>query len=217
VACIASLRGEGIEPVLFWYNPNIHPYTEYSGRRDTLVKYAGDLGLELVVEDQYGLRSFIAGLCRGLNEDSGRSEGGPNDSRDGNRGPNDGLSRDSGLGPSPERYPGGPDREPGPEMFGKDTGNRCAYCYRIRLARTAALARERGFDAFSTTLLISPYQNHELLVQTAQDAAEEYGVEFLYRDFRPRFREGQAEARRLGLYMQKYCGCIFSEEERYTG
>jgi predicted adenine nucleotide alpha hydrolase (AANH) superfamily ATPase len=196
VACIASLREEGIEPVLFWYNPNIHPYTEYSGRRDTLVKYAGDLGLELVVEDQYGLRSFIAGLCRSLNGDNGRGEGGPNDSRDG------------GLGP-------GPDRKPDRELFGKDAGNRCGYCYRIRLARTAALARERGFDAFSTTLLISPYQNHELLAQAARDAAKEYDIEFLYRDFRPRFREGQAEARRLGLYMQKYCGCIFSEEERY--
>jgi predicted adenine nucleotide alpha hydrolase (AANH) superfamily ATPase len=167
VACIAVLREEGIEPVLFWYNPNIHPYKEYASRRDTLVKYAGDLGLDLIMEDHYGLRSFIAGL-----------------SRDGSSGP-----------------------------FGKDGGNRCAYCYRIRLARTAALAREQGFDAFTTTLLISPYQNHELLVKTAEEAG---GSLFLYRDFRPRFREGQAEARRLGLYMQKYCGCIFSEEERYA-
>ena len=72
-----------------------------------------------------------------------------------------------------------------------------------------------GFDAFTTTLLVSPYQNHELLIQVAEEMAEKYGVKFLYRDFRPGFREGQAEARELGLYMQKYCGCVFSEEDRY--
>lgn len=72
-----------------------------------------------------------------------------------------------------------------------------------------------GYDAFSTTLLISPYQNHEALKQIGEEMAEKYGLTFLYRDFRPGFREGQAEARELGLYMQKYCGCIFSEEERY--
>ena len=68
---------------------------------------------------------------------------------------------------------------------------------------------------FTSTLFVSPYQNHELLAETARAAAEEFGVSFLYRDFRPYFREGQDRARALGLYMQKYCGCIFSEEERY--
>lgn len=72
-----------------------------------------------------------------------------------------------------------------------------------------------GYDAFTTTLLVSPYQNYELLIQVAEEMAEKYGVKFLYRDFRPGFREGQNEARALGLYMQKYCGCVFSEEDRY--
>lgn len=72
-----------------------------------------------------------------------------------------------------------------------------------------------GYDAFTTTLLVSPYQNHDLLVQVAEEIANKYGIKFLYRDFRPGFREGQAEARALGLYMQKYCGCVFSEEDRY--
>ena len=62
---------------------------------------------------------------------------------------------------------------------------------------------------------MSPYQNHDLMIRAAEEAAEEFGVMFLHRDFRPYFREGQDEARALGLYMQKYCGCIFSEEERY--
>ena len=62
----------------------------------------------------------------------------------------------------------------------------------------------------------SPYQNHKALIEVANEMAEKYGIEFLYRDFRIGFRKGQAKARELGLYMQKYCGCIFSEEERYA-
>ena len=78
------------------------------------------------------------------------------------------------------------------------------------------MRKNTGYDAFTTTLLVSPYQNHDLLVQVAEEMAEKYQIEFLYRDFRPGFREGQAEARELGLYMQKYCGCVFSEEDRYS-
>ena len=73
-----------------------------------------------------------------------------------------------------------------------------------------------GYDSFSTTLLISPYQNHEALKQIGEEMAEKYGLTFWYRDFRLGFREGQAEARERGLYMQKFCGCIFSEEDRYS-
>jgi predicted adenine nucleotide alpha hydrolase (AANH) superfamily ATPase len=93
---------------------------------------------------------------------------------------------------------------------------RCGYCYRTRLEKTAAHAAQYGFDSFSTSLLVSPYQNHGLIRRAGEELAARYGVSFLYRDFRPRFREGQAKARALGLYMQKYCGCIFSEEERYV-
>ena len=73
-----------------------------------------------------------------------------------------------------------------------------------------------GYDTFSTTLLISPYQNHDAIKQIGEELAQKYNLKFLYRDFRPGFREGQAEARELGLYMQKYCGCVFSEEDRYS-
>ncbi len=92
---------------------------------------------------------------------------------------------------------------------------RCPDCYRERLEAAAAAAAAGGFECFTTTLLISPYQNHELLQQMGRQAAEQHGVEFLYRDFRPRFREGQQMAREMGMYMQKYCGCVFSEAERY--
>lgn len=93
---------------------------------------------------------------------------------------------------------------------------RCRTCYTMRLSEAARYAAENGYSSFTTTLLISPYQNHELLRRVGMEQAQQYGIEFLYRDFRPLFKAGQEEARALGLYMQKYCGCIFSEEDRYT-
>ena len=97
----------------------------------------------------------------------------------------------------------------------EDIANRCVKCYEMRLFETAKTAKENGFDSFTSSLFISPYQNHELMKEVAQRAATEYGVQFLYRDFREVFKAGQAFAREHGFYMQKYCGCVFSEEERY--
>jgi predicted adenine nucleotide alpha hydrolase (AANH) superfamily ATPase len=189
VACIESLAEEGERPVLFWYNPNIHPWTEYRNRRDCLQSFAGERGLDLETEDEYGLRAFIREYPF-----TGRKTGGEDSA-----------------------YPGRAD--PGcadPGRIDPALG-RCAFCYRLRLERTAQKAGREGFDAFSTTLLISPYQNHELIRAIGEELAGSYGVVFLYRDFRPRFREGRGKAGELGLYLQKYCGCIFSEEERYLG
>lgn len=160
VACVEALRQENIEPTAFWYNPNIHPVTEYKARKNTLTEYAAAVGMPLIMENEYGLRKFIEGV-----------------------------------------YP--------------DFEKRCGVCYAMRLEKAASCAKENGFDGFTTTLLISPYQNHELICTIGTEAAEKYGVRFLYRDFRPLFRQGQERARELGLYMQKYCGCIFSEEDRY--
>ena len=97
-----------------------------------------------------------------------------------------------------------------------DLKNRCKnYCYPVRLEQTAKFAKENGYDAFSTTLLVSPYQQHDVIKELAEQLAKKYEIDFVYRDFRVGFREGQAKARELGLYMQKYCGCVFSEEMRY--
>lgn len=92
---------------------------------------------------------------------------------------------------------------------------RCVYCYQVRLERSAIVAKEQGFDAFTTSLLISPYQNHDLLRAVGEKMGEKYGVDFYYQDFRPLFRPSQDYARQAEYYMQKYCGCIFSEEDRY--
>lgn len=90
----------------------------------------------------------------------------------------------------------------------------CETCYRMRLTKTAEKARELGFEAFSTTLLTSPYQKHDLLKAVGEDIALTMGIPFYYGDFRPGFRAGQSKARDLELYRQKYCGCRSSFEER---
>ncbi len=162
VKCLEVLEKEGFTPTIFWYNLNIHPWMEYNLRKTTLLDYVRDLGLEAIVEDDYGLEFFINGI-----------------------------------------YPD----------FGR---GRCRFCYESRLRKTAQLALENGYKFFSTTLLISPYQNHELIKELGEKFALEYGIDFVYRDFRPFFREGQKQARGNGFYMQKYCGCIFSEKERYV-
>ena len=96
--------------------------------------------------------------------------------------------------------------------LGKD---RCSYCYEARLRHTAEQAREGLFDAFTTTLLYSRYQKHDLIRTTAEDAAREFNIPFYYRDFRTGWEEGVRLSKEMGLYRQKYCGCIFSEKERY--
>ncbi len=88
--------------------------------------------------------------------------------------------------------------------------DRCKMCYTMRAVPAARKAAELKYKYFTSTLFISPYQDHELMKEVFGLAAAEYGVEFLYRDFRPGFREGQRQARELGLYRQKYCGCIKS-------
>ena len=92
---------------------------------------------------------------------------------------------------------------------------RCVYCYEHRLEQTAKFAKENGFRYFTTTLLASLYQDHDAIKAAGERYAQKYGVEFLYRDFRSGFRQGNAAAHEKGFYMQKYCGCVFSEEDRY--
>ena len=93
--------------------------------------------------------------------------------------------------------------------------DRCQFCYTDRLETTARMARDLDFDAFTTTLLISPYQQHEKLAHAGEQTARHFGIDFYYEDFRKGYQESRDISRVLGLYMQKYCGCIFSEKERF--
>ena len=163
VYCIKSLREEGIEPTLYWYNPNIHPYAEYKARRDCLKEYAKLVGVELIIEDAYGLDEFVCNVADKLT-------------------------------------------------------TRCEdYCYPKRLRKAMEYAKQNGFDTISTTLLYSIYQKHEYIEELMYGLANEIGLDFLYRDFREGWQEGQDTARAIGLYVQKYCGCVFSEEESGVG
>ena len=93
--------------------------------------------------------------------------------------------------------------------------SRCTYCYQSRLKEAAAYAAESGYDAFSSSLLYSRYQNHELIRELGQELARHYGIAFLYEDFRTGWQEGIQESKAMGLYRQQYCGCIYSEKDRY--
>ena len=90
---------------------------------------------------------------------------------------------------------------------------RCEYCYISRLEKVFEYAKNNGYACVTTTLLISPYQKHDVICKVCDMLAKKYNVEFLYKDFRPMFWDGQHKAKDLGLYRQKYCGCIFSIDE----
>jgi epoxyqueuosine reductase len=92
---------------------------------------------------------------------------------------------------------------------------RCGYCYRIRLEATAKEAKKSGFDQFSTTLLQSAHQDHVLIRETAEEVARKIGIPFYYEDFRTGWKRGVEVSKAMGLYRQQYCGCIYSEKERY--
>jgi len=97
----------------------------------------------------------------------------------------------------------------------KDINNRCQYCYETRLNAVAKTAKELCYSSFSTTMLYSKYQKHELIVDIALKMSAKYGIDFFYEDWRSLWWEGRKLAKEAGLYRQQYCGCIFSEEERY--
>jgi predicted adenine nucleotide alpha hydrolase (AANH) superfamily ATPase len=155
------LSEEGHQVFGYWYNPNIHPFTEYQRRLEALKILEGKRSFPVFYHDSYDLEKFLKAAIQ-------------------------------------------------------DVQNRCAFCYKIRLIKAASHAKEQNFDCFTTTLLVSPYQKHELIRELGEKIGADLGIKFLYRDFRPGFYEGKNEGRSLELYSQKYCGCIFSEKERYS-
>jgi predicted adenine nucleotide alpha hydrolase (AANH) superfamily ATPase len=144
----------------FWYNPNIHPFTEHQRRLETLQHFAQKTSLPLIVSQGYEVIRYLR------------------------------------------------------EVVGHE-GERCSDCFRIRLSMTALIARLKGFDAFTTTLFISPYQKQDLLKEIGKEIAQKEGVDFLYEDLRGSYQESRRMSQELDLYRQKYCGCLYSEWERF--
>lgn len=93
--------------------------------------------------------------------------------------------------------------------------NRCSYCYHDRLRTTALMARRGKFDYFSTTLLYSKFQKHDTIRSIGESVGKAVGVPFFYEDFRTGWKTGITASKELGMYRQKYCGCIYSEKERF--
>ena len=156
---LEQLRKNGHEVAGFFYNPNIHPCSEYN-KRSQAVKDLG-CGCE-VFYPEYNPQEFF----RAVNLFEAGSQ-------------------------------------------------RCAMCWSLRLRQTAKAAKDKEFDCFSTTLLVSPYQDQEALKNIGEGVAQVEGIKFYYEDFRPGFRNAHDQAKQKGIYCQKYCGCLYSEKERY--
>jgi predicted adenine nucleotide alpha hydrolase (AANH) superfamily ATPase len=92
---------------------------------------------------------------------------------------------------------------------------RCRICYHLRLSQAARIAQKAGCDAFTTTLLYSRFQKHDLIRSIAENVAGTQGIPFLYLDFRTGWSEGVRISKELGMYRQSYCGCVYSEKERF--
>lgn len=168
-----KLRAEGFEPVGYFFNPNIHPYQEWRQRLKTARTFAEKVGLELHMDNHYGLREFLSKVSSVVDEAD-------------------------------------------TIQFGDGHHKRCGICYAWRLSETARFAKDNGFEFFTSTLLYSKHQNHELIKKIAEHFADVFGVKFFYEDFREGWQEGIDLSLELGLYRQNYCGCILSEEERFS-
>jgi len=154
------LRNGGHDVCGLFYNPNIHPYSEYRKRLETLDAYAGHVGMRVIREEAYPLEEFFRQVAFREEE-------------------------------------------------------RCRSCYHLRLSQTARIARRDRFDAFTTTLLYSRFQKHDLIRSIGESVAVQQGIPFLYLDFRAGWPEGVRISKELGMYRQSYCGCIYSEKERF--
>ena len=92
---------------------------------------------------------------------------------------------------------------------------RCRVCYHERLTATARIAKKGKFDCFTSTLLYSRFQKHDLIRSMGEDIGKSTGIHFHYGDFREGWKEGIKASKDLNMYRQQYCGCIYSEKERY--
>jgi predicted adenine nucleotide alpha hydrolase (AANH) superfamily ATPase len=154
-------RQQGYELTAFWYNPNIHPYTEHQNRFEAVKKLSEERKFPLIVADGYEMSAYFRAVA-------------------------------------------GNEKE------------RCRCCFQLRLSKTAKVAKEHNISAFTTTLLISPHQKHDLIKEVGDNIAENSDTPFLYADLRKRYSDSRHITKPMELYRQQYCGCLYSEWERYN-
>ena len=164
-----KVEGKNLEITGFWYNPNIHPYSEYQNRMMTMGYFSQKEKLPMIWKDEYALEEWLEAT----------------------RGKFD-------L----------------PVHWTKE--KRCEKCYDLRLNKLAKEAKKGGYDYFSTTLLYSKFQEHEIIKEICEKLENEYNINFYYADFRLGWKEGIEISQKMDLYRQHYCGCIFSEKEKYS-
>ncbi len=159
---LEKLRAQGFQAEGFFYNPNIHPFSEYKARRQAVEQISVTAGVNITFPEYLPQEFFQAVNTK------------------------------------------------------ENPAQRCPICWSLRLKQTALEAKKRGFHFFSTTLLVSPYQNQDTLKELGEQISKDTGVGFYYEDFRPGFRKAHDQAKAAGIYCQKYCGCIYSEMERFN-
>jgi hypothetical protein len=161
ITVVRSLLDQGLDVTGLFYNPNIHPLTEYVKRRDGCLETAEKLGIPVLVKDnEYRPQDWFRAVAYREN-------------------------------------------------------NRCFHCYADRLERTASIAKRGKFDHFTTTLLYSKFQKHDSIAQLGRDMGTK-ATSFWYQDFRDGWKEGIELSKDWGIYRQQYCGCLYSENERYS-
>jgi predicted adenine nucleotide alpha hydrolase (AANH) superfamily ATPase len=160
LAAIDEIIKDGHKLAGFFYNPNVHPYSEYLKRIGEVEKLSKQLSIPVNCGD-YDVEYFFQNI-----------------------------------------------------VYNEPKDIRCPVCWWIRIKRAAEFAKAGGFDAFTTTLLGSPYQDQAAIKEIGEDIARRLGIKFYYKDFRPNFKAAHDKARAQGIYCQKYCGCLYSEKER---
>jgi predicted adenine nucleotide alpha hydrolase (AANH) superfamily ATPase len=159
---IKVLKEKGYEIVGLWYNPNIHPCTEFVKRMKSVKELEKIENIKIIYFENYELEKWLRSV-----------------------------------------------------VFREEKPVRCQVCYSMRLEMAASIAKKGKFDFFTSTLFYSKYQKRELMVPLAENAAAKFGVKFLNIDFREGWKEGINISKEYKLYRQQYCGCIYSERERY--
>lgn len=194
ITVLQRLLDAGHDLTGLFFNPNIQPLAEYMRRREGAIRVAERLDLPLITADA-------------LPVDEQTWEDAWLDGRDASS-----FSPGKGDAAVP------PAANPAfwlRAVAGRE-GERCVFCWRIRLDKTARLAFRHGFDGFTSSLLYSRYQNHERIRELGESIAAKNGPAFVYEDFRTSWQEGIRLSKEWGVYRQQYCGCLFSEYDRYS-